>query len=575
MSNVLSKRTIVVALGALLALAAAVSLLGLSKQLGGIASATTGCINSLSTSEFEIDPSANLKVNNTACIDWLTNDGSALRTTALKGDGSQAVTDKTQGTGDDAFGQGTAEDNPNPTIVTDSIPPGKADLKAFGIYAEDDAVNLFWSRVQSPQGTTNMDFELNQKACDGTAANCANNGSAKKPVYKTPKRTEDDVLISYDLSSGGTNPTISIRYWDDSAQEWDTKCTTLPTDPAPCEVISDNFGATDALGSVNTAFIPASETDGATGGLTTALGSQDPYTFGEASVSFDALFGSDACAQFGSAYLKSRSSDSFTAEIKDFVHPEPVDIGGCPTGLTTDASADPPTGVTLGNPISDTATLSGATSNATGTITFKLYGPFDPSTLASGDTCVDPATNVTGNLVTTLGPVNIGSPNASGNYVVSSGNYTPTAVGRYQWVASYTSGDANNTNSSTACGDPNEASLVIKAPATLTTTQFAYPNDRATVSATAGGSPGGNVRFTLWDNSNCSAQNNGTVLYGPATIGLSSGAAETNNTTVRVSTNRTVYWQVEYLGDTSHNTVSSCTENTQFTFNNGSPVTGS
>src|SRR5829696_10455891 len=40
--------------------------------------------------------------------------------------------------------------------------------------------------------------------------------------------------------------------------------------------------------------------------------------------------------------------------------------------LTTQAT----TPVTLGDPITDTATLSGATSDATGTMTFKLYGPF-------------------------------------------------------------------------------------------------------------------------------------------------------------------------------------------------------
>jgi hypothetical protein len=115
---------------------------------------------------------------------------------------------------------------------------------------------------------------------------------------------------------------------------------------------------------------------------------------------------------------------------------------------------------TAQNPISDTATLSGATSDATGTMTFKLYGPFtdaDPST----DTCVDPdpANNVAGNLVTTIDVNSLGSPDASGNYVVPSGDYAPTTVGRYQWVVSY-SGDAKNGAVSSACKAPNEASVV-------------------------------------------------------------------------------------------------------------------
>ena len=124
--------------------------------------------------------------------------------------------------------------------------------------------------------------------------------------------------------------------------------------------------------------------------------------------------------------------------------------------LTTMATAS----ATLDNPISDTATLIGVTSDATGTMTFKLYGPFtdpDPST----DTCVDPdpANNVAVNLVTTIVVDSLGSPDASGNYVVPSGDYTPTAVGRYQWVVSY-SGDAKNEAVSSECKAPNEASVV-------------------------------------------------------------------------------------------------------------------
>ena len=35
------------------------------------------------------------------------------------------------------------------------------------------------------------------------------------------------------------------------------------------------------------------------------------------------------CESFGSAYLKSRSSDSFTAALKDFVPPQAVNITNC------------------------------------------------------------------------------------------------------------------------------------------------------------------------------------------------------------------------------------------------------
>ena len=141
-------------------------------------------------------------------------------------------------------------------------------------------------------------------------------------------------------------------------------------------------------------------------------------------------------------------------------------LGACeetpPEGTTPDLTTMATASATLGDQISDTATLSGATSDATGTMTFKLYGPFTDAD-ASTDTCVDPdlANNVAGNLVTTIDVTSLGSPDASGNYVVSSGDYMPTTVARYQWVVSY-SGDANNGAVSSECKAPNEASVVTE-----------------------------------------------------------------------------------------------------------------
>jgi hypothetical protein len=120
--------------------------------------------------------------------------------------------------------------------------------------------------------------------------------------------------------------------------------------------------------------------------------------------------------------------------------------------LTTVAT----TQVTLGDLVSDTATLAGATSDATGTITFTLYGPYDAS--------VDPATEqsdpcAAGDLVFTSDPIDIGTADAQGNYVVESPEFEPPEVGRYQWIASY-SGDDKNELSTTLCRDDDEASVV-------------------------------------------------------------------------------------------------------------------
>src|SRR6266704_5356216 len=218
--------------------------------------------NVLSGSNFEIDVNGNLKVDGPdPCIDWLANGtGSDLRSGVL------AKADKPAGSTDDSFGKGTAENDANPTIVSGSIPPNKSDLKVFGAFTETTAagkfLELFWSRVQNPSGTTNMDFELNQKFCDPTATptNCANNGSGVTP--ETPVRTIGDKLITYDLSNGGTVPTISIRTWTGAA--W--------------SAATDITASGQALGSVNSSTITAAASGG--------LGGQAPVTFGEAAISF-------------------------------------------------------------------------------------------------------------------------------------------------------------------------------------------------------------------------------------------------------------------------------------------------
>ena len=464
----------------------------------GSASAAT-CTNQVTGSNFEIDPDANLTVQGTGCIDWLN--GSTIRGSFKQ--------DKPTGTGDDSFGQGTSEDDANPTIVSGSIPPNKSDLKYFGVNTETAAgkfLQLFWTRVQNPSGTTNMDFELNQKFCDpaATPTNCANNGSGVTP--ETPIRTTGDKLITYDLAKGGTVPTISIRTWGGSA--W-----------GAASVISSSSAS--AVGSVNTSAITAANSGG--------LGALDPYTFGEASISFKALFGDSAsCTTFGGAYLKSRSSTSFTAEIKDFISPEKVTISNC-TSITTSATPS----VTIGSPISDTATLSGATTDASGTITFKLY---------SDSTC--------STLVTTLT-----NPNVAGNGDYGSGSYTPTAVGTYYWVASY-SGDLNNSPIAGKCGDSNESSVVAKAKPGISTSAVAGPvivgsniSDTATLSG-ATSDASGTITFKLYSDSTCS------TLVTTLTNTSVAGNGPYGSGNYQANAVGTYYWIASYGGDAKNESVS-------------------
>lgn len=257
---------------------------------------------SLPGSDFEIDSDANLKVDDPApSTDWA-------------GVAEVRQPDELSGANDDSFGQGAKEDTAVPTVVDGSIPPNKSDLLNFGVYLEetpagDRFLHVFWHRVQEPQGTTNMDFELNQ------SDTLSGNGV-------TPVRTSGDLLIQYDLAQGGTNPQLFLSRWIDGS-EGATADDCQSANQLPCWDARVNLtSAGDATGSINNSPIPAGESDG--------LGPVSARTFGEASVDFDAIVGDPSgCVAFGSAYLKSRSSDSFTAALKDFIAPSAVDISLC------------------------------------------------------------------------------------------------------------------------------------------------------------------------------------------------------------------------------------------------------
>ena len=222
--------------------------------------------------------------------------------------------DKATGNTDDSFGQGTKEDDTSPTVVSGSIPNNKSDLQRFYVATErigsDNLLYLAWERVQAPSGTTNMDFELNQ--------------SSLKAANGIPIRTAGDILIEYDLAKGGTTPVLGFHTW-------------LPLGSAlPCAA----SGATKPCwGQVDTVKA------GAKSAVNTANGTSDPilapnqvgarsldaFTFGEASIDLQTagIFPANSCLNFGQAYLKSRSSDSFTSEIKDFIAPVPVSVTNC------------------------------------------------------------------------------------------------------------------------------------------------------------------------------------------------------------------------------------------------------
>ena len=248
-------------------------------------------------SNFEIDVDANLKLDDAPpAVDWgvlAHPDGPELR-----------ATDVATGQDDDSYKGGVKEDTACPDETTGSIPNNKSDLLTFHVNEEAGTaghpgfLNLAWSRVSDPSGTTLMDFEFNQSEDDCT-------------VGPNKVRTVDDLLIEYAITQGGATAEISGRFWTGSA--W-----------GPVVDLDDGTqcgGGPCAVGTINTSVIPDAESDG--------LGEKQARTFGEAQIDLRLIFNPDECVSFGSAMLKSRSSDAFTSQLKDFIRPVDIDLQNC------------------------------------------------------------------------------------------------------------------------------------------------------------------------------------------------------------------------------------------------------
>jgi hypothetical protein len=217
-------------------------------------------------------------------------------------------TDLPSGPTDNSFGRGTQENDVNVTVVTGSIPNSKADLGRFGVANEQLASNghqmlyLAWTR-NNLSGTTNFDFEINKlKQPDLTTAGA-----------KTLNRSVGDLLISFDFQGGAQHPTLTSHVWNGTV--W-----------GPGVVL----GSTVSEGAVNAVTIPEQ--------LGTQPGPNLIATeFGEAGIDLTAAGlvpppgTAGSCLGFASAFVKSRASDSFSSEIKDFIAPVGINLKTCGT----------------------------------------------------------------------------------------------------------------------------------------------------------------------------------------------------------------------------------------------------
>jgi hypothetical protein len=235
--------------------------------------------------------------------------------------------------------------------------------------------------------------------------------------------------------------------------------------------------------------------------------------------------------------------------------------------LATTAGPD----VTLGAAVTDSATLGGTASQpanpvikltgagaggdpASGSITFKLYGP---------DNCT--------NLAYTSAAVTV---SGNGTYNSPEPQFVPTLPGTYHWVAVY-SGSSPNTNGTThnaACTDANEDVVVNTVASSLTSAQRWVPNDSVTISAPTGsGNLAGTVSFALYASGDCS----GTAIYSTtaAVSGASPQTVSTSNTDAQLESG-SFSWKVSYDStNPAHRDIAdSCHETSALTVTNGGTI---
>jgi uncharacterized repeat protein (TIGR01451 family) len=150
---------------------------------------------------------------------------------------------------------------------------------------------------------------------------------------------------------------------------------------------------------------------------------------------------------------------------------EVSNTGKAPVGLSTNVTTALARIDASGNDLTDTATLTGGTSDATGVITFTLY-PTPADCLAG--------TNA------------VGSGSATVDNGADNKQYTSSAVhvsspGTYVWLASY-GGDEKNSSRTGSCTDANETSQIIDP-------KFTVKKTPASQSVPSGGTLSFNIRI--------------------------------------------------------------------------------
>lgn len=246
-------------------------------------------------------------------------------------------------------------------------------------------------------------------------------------------------------------------------------------------------------------------------------------------------YGNNACGTYfllytGWGFTSSFVSDGGFEEWKVKVYP----VLANPTVTTLIAPAGP---YAIGAVLHDTATLTGATADAGGTITYKLFSDNSCTTLVADLTPVAPANNVVNGVV----------PNSL--------NHTFNTAGNFWFYAEY-SGDAKNNGPVNSGCAAEPLTIGPNAPAAHST-PVVYIKDTLTVTGLTSDATG-NVLVGLFPSSDCTGTQIGTD-DSFAVSGQVNGTLTASTSNVAVLTG-TYSYKITYAGDNNNTGFTKCEE---------------
>ena len=235
----------------------------------------------------------------------------------------------------DAISTADCENRDPPLTGSDCAPwgwddgnvPPKDDLSNVYSYEVIDPANnhlLLYAGVEraDPSGDSHIDIEYFQDQV----------GLVENSTAFSGVRTVNDVIVSMDFVRGGGIGSVSIRRWNGDEYEpvGDAGGQGCFASPPPASV-PDTICAFNNGGDIDGGLWPNIDSHG---DVITEL---ETNAFTEIGVDLTALIGASPCI---STFMgKTRSSASFTAELKDFAGPQQFDVCQPSTDLSASASA--------------------------------------------------------------------------------------------------------------------------------------------------------------------------------------------------------------------------------------------